>query len=46
MGTGKVLWFKMAPVGSPYLFEAGVLLAQMGEEQQGRWLEFTQGLPG
>ena len=46
MGTGKVLWFKMAPVGSSYLFEAGVLLAQMGVEQRGRWLESTRGLPG
>ena len=46
MGKGKVLWFKMAPIGSPYLFEAGVLLGEMGEEQKGRWLEFTRGLPG
>lgn len=44
-GTGKVLWFKMAPIGSAYLFEAGVLLAQMGEEQRVHWLEFTRGLP-
>jgi hypothetical protein len=46
MGKGKVLWFKMAPIGSPYLFEAGVLLAEMGTEHRGRWLEFTRSLPG
>jgi hypothetical protein len=46
MGNGKVLWFKMAPVGSPHLFEAGVLLAEMGAEHRGRWLEFTRSLPG
>lgn len=46
IGKGKVLWFKMAPVGSPYLFEAGVLFAEMGAEHRGRWLEFTRSLPG
>lgn len=45
MGKGKVLWFKMAPSGSAYLFEAGVQLAEMGAEQRGRWLEFTRELP-
>jgi hypothetical protein len=45
-GKGKVLWFKMAPIGSPYLFAAGVLLAEMGAEHRGRWLEFTRSLPG
>jgi hypothetical protein len=46
MGKGKVLWFKMAPSGSPYLFEAGVQLAEMNAEQRGQWLEFTRELPG
>jgi hypothetical protein len=46
MAKGKVLWFKMAPIGSPYLFEAGVLLAEMRAEHRGRWLEFTRSLPG
>ena len=45
MGKGRVLWFKMAPIGSPYLFEAGVLLTEMGHEQRGLWLAFTKGLP-
>jgi len=44
-GTGRVLWFKLTPDGSPHPFEASVLLMNMGEEQQGRWLEFTAGLP-
>jgi hypothetical protein len=46
MGKGKVLWFNMAPIGSAYLFEAGVLLAEMAPDQRGRWMEFTRGLPG
>jgi hypothetical protein len=45
-GTGKVLWFKMAPNGSPHRFEAGVQFAEMDPEQRGRWLAFTRGLPG
>jgi len=43
-GKGRVLWFKMAPIGSPHLFEAGVLLTEMGPEQRGEWQEFTKGL--
>jgi hypothetical protein len=43
---GKVLWFRMAPLGSPYLFEASVVLTEMDAEQRGRWLQFTKGLPG
>jgi hypothetical protein len=43
-GKGRVLWFKMAPIGSPHLFEAGVLLTEMGHEQRGEWQEFTKGL--
>lgn len=44
MAKGRVLWFKMAPIGSPYLFEAGVLLTEMGHEQGALWLAFTKGL--
>jgi hypothetical protein len=45
MAKGRVLWFKMASIGSPYLFEAGVLLTEMRHEQRGLWLAFTKGLP-
>ena len=44
-GTGKVLWFKLAPDNSSHSFEAGVLLAEMGTEQRERWLAFTKSLP-
>ena len=44
-GKGQVLWFKLTPDGSPHPFEAGVLLTDLGTDQQGRWLEFTAGLP-
>ncbi len=44
-GKGKVLWFKLAPIGSPYLFAAGVQLAEMDAAQRERWLEFTKSLP-
>ena len=44
-GTGKVLWFKLAPDDSSHSFEAGVLLAEMGAEQRERWLAFTKSLP-
>jgi hypothetical protein len=43
---GRDLWFKLAPDGSSHPFEAGVLLTQMGTEQTGRWLTYTDGLPG
>jgi len=45
MGKGKVLWFKQAPDGSSHLFEAGVLLTEMGTEQRERWVKFTRDLP-
>jgi hypothetical protein len=44
-GKGRVLWFKLAPDGASHPFEAGVLLTEMGQEQEGRWQEFTKGLP-
>lgn len=44
-GKGQVLWFKLTPDDSPHLFEAAVLLKDIGRDQQGRWLEFTAGLP-
>jgi len=44
-GTGRVLWFKLTPDGSPHPFEAAVLLKDMGSEQHGRWREFTADLP-
>jgi hypothetical protein len=43
-GKGRVLWFKMAPPGSPHLFEAGVLFTELGHEQRQQWQEFTKGL--
>jgi hypothetical protein len=44
-GTGKVLWFKLAPDDSSHSFEAGVLLLEMDTEQRERWLKFTRDLP-
>jgi hypothetical protein len=44
-GTGKVLWFKLAPDDSSHSFEAGVLLSEMDTEQRERWLKFTRDLP-
>lgn len=43
---GRVLWFRLAPQGSPHPFLAAVRITQMGGDGWGRWDDFIKGLPG